>query len=817
MLSIGLVSAGQEQYYLDLSREDYYTESGEPEGQWFGTGAEALGLKGIVEKEYLSKLIRGFDPDGAKLVRNAGSKSRRAGLDLTFSAPKSVSVFWSQASAKVRRGAEEAHTAAVKAALEYVENSAAFIRYGLDGVHRKKAGLVVATFEHSSARLADKTLKAPDPHLHTHSLVINVGIAEDGKTTTIDSRELYRHKMAAGVVYRAELFRQMEQRFGISAKREGRFCELEGIPKELLDEFSKRRKAIEEYLSEKGVSGPSASDGATLKTRTVKPRVDREMFFEEWKRIGERFGFEVNDEFLARAVAAKPERDEEALVRGGIKRAIQKVTEQHSHFAERELVRALADDLEDKGVGAAAILSGAKEALESPEIVKVGEATGEIRFSTEEMLHLERALLREAAALSRRQHAVQPKTLVEVLRSRKTITKEQLVALHHMTEHKALSLVRGLAGTGKTYIMEAAREAWEKEDYTVLGCTLAATAAKRLQEDSGIQSETLHKMLWRIEEGYLKLDEKSIVVVDEAAMVGTRQLQTLIRAVGEAQAKLVLVGDDRQLQAIDAGAPFASMAKRFGASELNDIRRQRKEWARDAVVEFSRGEAKKALNRFRERGLVSLLDSKREAIAKLVRDYEKAVGLSGFKETMVLAGTRVEARKLNQEIQLRRKANSELGDRVFAGEVAFYVGDRVLFRKNSKRQGVLNGDRGEVVAVRENEMTVRLDDGNRVTIDVRDHELVAPHLGYAATTHSMQGATVDRCLVLCGGSMQDREATYVQASRSREETRIYTDRISAGEEFEDMVRAMERTRAKDLALDVSKIEQTSGDRQELWM
>ena len=152
MLSIGLVSAGQEQYYVELSREDYYTDSGEPEGQWFGAGAESLGLTGTVEKENLSALIRGFAPDGSKLVRNAGSETRRAGLDLTFNAPKSVSVFWSQASGDARRGAEEAHAAAVKAALEYIENSASFIRYGLDGVHRKKAGLVVATFEHKIGR-----------------------------------------------------------------------------------------------------------------------------------------------------------------------------------------------------------------------------------------------------------------------------------------------------------------------------------------------------------------------------------------------------------------------------------------------------------------------------------------------------------------------------------------------------------------------------------------------------------------------------------------------------------------------------------------
>jgi conjugative relaxase-like TrwC/TraI family protein len=805
MLSIGLVSAGQEQYYVELSREDYYTESGEPEGRWLGRGAAELGLKGSVGKEELSSLIRGFSPTGEKLVWNAGSESRRAGLDLTFNAPKSVSVLWSQAQEhETRKSIQEAHAAAVEAALRYIEAEAAFVRCGFEGAERKQAGLVVASFEHSSARLASKEQLAPDPHLHTHALVINAGVAYDGFTATLDSREFYRHKMAAGVLYRAELFRQLEQRLGISAERRSRFCELRGIPDGLLEEFSKRRRAIEQYLEERGNFSAAHSDEATLKTRTVKPKVDRESFFAEWQRVGAEFGFEVDDEFLRRALSEAPERDVERAVREATPKAIQKLTEQNSHFARRELIRALADELEDKGVGAEVALEAADHALGSPEILSVGEAAGEQRFTTEEMLQLERRMLREAASLTRRKDEVSTSTLVEVLRSRSTINEEQLAALHHMCEGKALALVRGLAGTGKTYLMNAARDAWEREGKEVLGASLAATAAKRLEEDAGIESETLHRMLWRLENGKLELSESTVVVVDEAAMLGTRQLAALVRAVEQARAKLVLVGDDRQLQAIDAGAPFAALAKRFGAAELNDIRRQKREWARDAVIEFSRGEARKAIGRYLERGLVHVAETRRDAISELVDDLERSARECGYRDCVVLAGTRAEARKINREVQVRRKAYGEMGERIRVGETEFYVGDRILFRKNSKRLGIFNGDRGELMGVRGTTMTVRLDTGTRVSFDVRDHELVMPHLGYASTTHSMQGATVDRCFVLCGGSMQDRESTYVQASRAREETRLYVDRVSAGEEFSSMLRSMERSRAKDLAIDIQE-------------
>lgn len=197
MLSIGLIGMNQQRYYTDLSREDYYTEGGEPEGEWVGTGASQLGLEGTVDKDALSELFRGLTPDGErKLVRNAGSEKRRAAFDLTFNAPKSVSVLFSQASAEHRRVVQEAQAAAVRAGLEYIQRAAGQIRLGKDGTESIAAGLTVATFEHSSARLVAGEA-VPDPHLHTHAVVINTGLTEDGRSATLDSRELLRHKMSA--------------------------------------------------------------------------------------------------------------------------------------------------------------------------------------------------------------------------------------------------------------------------------------------------------------------------------------------------------------------------------------------------------------------------------------------------------------------------------------------------------------------------------------------------------------------------------------------------------------------------------------------
>lgn len=818
MLSLSLIGHHQESYYTELASEDYYTEGGEPPGQWRGEGAARLGLTGSVSKEDLRYLMRGFDPEGQRLVRNAGRPTRRAGFDLTFNAEKSVSVLFSQVDTETREVVREAQATAVRAALEYLERVAGEVRRGIDGLESERAGLVVATYEHSAARIVTGAT-VPDPHLHTHCLLINVGVTSDGRSATLDSALIYKHKMAAGGIYRAELMKGLRTRLGLRLERRGRFAALRDVPKELCDELSKRRFSIEEALLSRGLVGTARErERAALMTRSPKPRVERARYIEAWQQEGQRHGFDPRRIFgLEQTVAAAPERTEYA-VRCAVERAVQRITASQSHFAARELVAASAEELEASGVGAAAVLEGVGRHLTGPEIVAVGKTNREARYTTQEMLKLEARLLESAQELVARSARLERDTLDTVLAKRPTMTEEQRRAFFHVTHGQALSLVRGLAGTGKTFLLDAAREAIEAQGMRVVGCALAAAAAKRLQEGSKIKSSTIHQVLNEMESGRLKLDPKSVVVVDEAGMVGTRQLERLVALVGEARARLVLVGDDRQLQAIEAGAPFASMARRFGAAELTSIQRQREAWARDAVGEFSRGEADGALKRYAARGLLVCAPTKCGAIMNLVNDWFDDVGACGARETLILTSTRSDACILNRCIQHERQRRGELGASVAIGDDEFHLGERVVFRRNARRLGVLNGDCGEVVAVEADRMTVRLDGGTRVTIH---HAVVAetrPTLGYAATTHASQGATVERCLVLVGGSMQDREATYVQASRARGTTRLYVDEATAGGELEELTRLMQRSRAKDLAHDVlesAPVNPTGGEGPEL--
>ena len=271
---------GLAEYHLRLARADYYTKGGEPPGVWAGNGAEFLGLKGVVKEAAFRNLLHGLSPNRSKrLVQNAGKENRQCGWDLTFSAPKSVSVLWSQASSDLRRSIEAAHEKAVLSALAQLENEAGLTRRGRGGREVEKAQFILAIFEHGTSR-------ANDPQIHSHALLLNIGIRKDGTTGTLVSQSIFDRKMVTGARYRADLRVQLE-RIGLLIERKADNFEIKDVPKALCTEFSKRRLEVEAALKKSGYSSPVAAKIATLDTRSTKHHVPREILLAEWKKVGE--------------------------------------------------------------------------------------------------------------------------------------------------------------------------------------------------------------------------------------------------------------------------------------------------------------------------------------------------------------------------------------------------------------------------------------------------------------------------------------------------------------------------------------------------
>jgi Ti-type conjugative transfer relaxase TraA len=496
------------------------------------------------------------------------------------------------------------------------------------------------------------------------------------------------------------------------------------------------------------------------------------------------------------------------------------ITRQHSTFSRRDLARFVdrhTADAEQFGLALAKVEASA-------ELVRVGvDGRGQDRFSTREMLGVEQRLEQAAEALSEdRRHGVFATVTFNALDAAKgrglELGREQRDAVHHVTGTGGLALVVGYAGTGKSSLLGVAREAWESAGYRVRGAALSGVAAEGLAMGSGISSATLAGLEFGWGQGRDRLGRRDVLVVDEAGMVGSRQLERVLSAAKEAGAKVVLVGDPEQLQAIEAGAAFRALAQRHGAAEVSEVRRQREAWQREATRELATARTGAALGRYERAGMVVGHATQAEARGALVLGWDEERQRRPDETRLILASTRADVAALNGLARERLRAAGELGsDQVVEterGERSLAVGDRVMFGRNERGLGagpggrggvaVKNGTLGTVLAVEAGgeRLTVLVDgkdgqEGKDVTFYLRDYGHV-DH-GYAATVHKAQGVTVDRAHVLASG-MLDRHGAYVALSRHRAGVSLHWSAEEHGDRA-GLERGLSRERSKDTTLD----------------
>jgi len=489
-------------------------------------------------------------------------------------------------------------------------------------------------------------------------------------------------------------------------------------------------------------------------------------------------------------------------------RVLQAITQQQSTFTRQELAR-----LVNRHTVDAAQFTRAMAVVEaSAELVRVGQdGRGRMRFSTREMLAVERRLEATAIALSvRRDHAVGLDRRQAAM-SGTMLGREQALALGHVTRARDLAVVVGYAGTGKSTMLGAARAVWEAEGYRVRGAALSGIAAEGLEGGAGIESRTLAslELAWR--DGRERLERGDVLVVDEAGLIGSRQMERLLSAVHGAGAKLVLVGDPEQLQAIEAGAAFRAVAERVGTMEITTVRRQRAAWQQAATKQLATGRTDEALARYTEGGMVHGHATTADAKAALVAGWDAARRQSPGSSQIILAHTRVDVRDLNEQARSVRRAAGELGaDQLVMtelGERQFAEGDRVYFLRNDRGLGVKNGTLGTIEyldeVVGDVRLSVRLDGadgaGTGRAVDVALSAYGHIDHGYAATMHKSQGVTVDRAHVLATAGM-DRHMSYVGLTRHRDAVALHW----SGEAFGDasgLMRVLGRERLKDTSLD----------------
>lgn len=461
----------------------------------------------------------------------------------------------------------------------------------------------------------------------------------------------------------------------------------------------------------------------------------------------------------------------------------------------------------------------------SPEMVALGkDGRDQERFTSRDMIAVENRLEHGAGELATRDgHGVADRQRDAAIGAAKArglvLSAEQRDAFDHITGREGLASVVGYAGSGKSAMLGVAREAWEREGYTVRGAALSGIAAENLEAGSGISSRTIASLEHAWGQGREQLGPKDVLVVDEAGMIGSRQMERVLSQARDAGAKVVLVGDPEQLQAIEAGAAFRSVTERHGAAEITEIRRQREDWQQGATRALATGRTGEAIHAYDGKGMVQAADTREAARGELVDGWDRARQAEPGKSRVILTHTNAEVRALNEEARGRLRATGDLGDDVAfsadRGARQFARGDRLMFLRNERSLGVKNGTLGTIEQVSAEGMKVRLDSGARVAFDAKDYAAV-DH-GYAATFHKAQGVTVDRAHVLATPGM-DRHSAYVGMSRHRDGAQLHYGRDDFADQRQ-LVRALSRDRGKDMAGDYARPEQDQArafaDRREI--
>jgi Ti-type conjugative transfer relaxase TraA len=482
------------------------------------------------------------------------------------------------------------------------------------------------------------------------------------------------------------------------------------------------------------------------------------------------------------------------------------ITHQQSTFSRRDMAK-FAHRHSD-GIDQFNAVMGAMRG--APDLVELGrDGRGEDRFTTRDMIEAERRLHHAAELMAERErHEVDDRdrqtALARAEQRGLVLSGEQDDALAHITDGRDLGVVVGYAGTGKSAMLGLAREAWEAAGYEVRGVALSGIAAESLESGSGIASRTIASMEHGWGQGRDLLTARDVLVIDEAGMVGTRQLERVLSHAAEAGAKVVLVGDPKQLQSVEAGAAFRSVHERHGGAEIGEVRRQREDWQRDATRDLATGRTGESIRAYDAHGMVHEAATRDEARNDLIDRWDRDRQSAPERSRIILTHTNDEVRALNEVARKRMRVAGDLGDEVRLtverGERSFASGDRVMFLQNERGLGVKNGTLGTVAQVSVQSMTVQTDDGRSVRFDLKDYNRI-DH-GFAATIHKAQGMTLDRTHVLATPGM-DARGSYVALSRHRDGMDLHYGQDDFSNQ-DRLTRTLSRDRAKDMASDYQR-------------
>ena len=647
--------------------------------------------------------------------------------------------------------------------------------------------------------------RSGDPHLHTHAIVANAVRGADGRYSAPDMRPVFHAAKTAGTIGEAVMRHALTRALGVAwGPVANGTAELSGIPRTVLEHFSARHTEIAELVAARGARGLAAVGAAQRQTRDRKPVIGREVAQADWRaRAAEHgLGREEIAGLLGRARADLPDERRRTEIAAALA-GPQGLTERHSVFGRRGLLRALAE-AHPGGAPADWLEALADDFLADhatllePALPERGRRAA---YTTPDLLEAEARLLALAA---KRDVWVPPapEHVEQALAAHPQLGADQRAAVRHLAGGDGrVRLLEAHAGRGKTAALAALADAHARAGVRVLGVAWQGEAAQTLAREAAIASETATRVLHRLRRNPGALPPGAVLVVDEAATMPTRALAELAEHVAARDGRLVLVGDRAQLPAIEAGGAFAALADRLGAATLAENRRQRDPLQAAVADALAEGRPHEALALLSAHGGLLSFAAPEDARAQLVEDWAGAA-LADPASCLILAHDRADVAALNALARAALDQEGGLGlERLVAHGREWAPGDRLVCRRNDYRPGldVRNGTRGTVERVDPGAgaLALRADDGRLLQLpaDYLSHA----HHGYALTGHVSQGATVDRTFLLASPERGGAEWAYVAASRHRIDLRVYASAEEPERAAQALASTWERRQAKHLA------------------
>ena len=810
--SIGASRGGGYAHYLEgktvaPERGDYYlTPDGEmvqAPGRWL-SDPETLGRLGIQAGEPVDgadfiALMEGRHPDSGLWLRPEGAGGGRGGgIDVTLSAPKSVSVVWALGDPWQRAQIEAAHARAVEQATSYMRERVPLVRRRRDGVvieeHAKD--LIAAEYRHTTARGVSGA-QAPDPQLHSHVVISGVVREDDDRIVAVASRPVFRSAREVGSFYRSalagELAREgyaIEQGTG----KDGRYFEIAGVSRELVQEFSKRSREVAHAAERFRARYGRAPERGELRNLALENRRSKQLttcadLQRVWQETGARHQFGPDETLQLLAHEAQE-----------IERAVEdrieaRLTEHHAVF-DPDVLRAVALEQTAGEMAPDTALAVSREMVRDRRVIPLEGG----RMTTLAVRAKEQAIEHRAATLARPvgrdvgEVARESATREVAERIGAPLSHEQQRALQTITGAVRLSVLVGPAGTGKGVVIDTAARAEHLAGRDIVGIAVSGSVAERLGADSPALAQrtlTLDALVARANTGTIRVGPDTTIFLDEAGMVDHQRLDALTKLVERSGAKLIAVGDGKQLPSIGPGGMFDRLATHAPTAELEDIHRTLDPAEQKAWRALRSGEPEKAMAHYLHQGQLYFRDTRDDAGEAAVQRWHTLTQRHGIREVALIAdSSNQEIDRLNARAQHLRAQHGELGHTEIQLPHQHYglrQGDLIAFTTQHRPPGqprVENGTRGEVNAINERGVTITLD-GSQRKIQLADEHLDSLRLAYAQHVYRQQGATVERSVIVTGGWQTSKETAYVEASRARHGTEWYLARDQLGADGQD--------------------------------